>query len=98
MAFPGFGLGLCGGKRFAWASAGPGSRGEQFVNPQPEAPGNLLERGQTGVSFDPELVELIELISDAASFRGLFLCPPAGVPQLAQSFAECDRCQFLFHS
>ena len=66
--------------------------------PQPEAPGNLLERGQTGVSFDPEPVELIEFISDAASFRGLFLRPPAGLPQLSQSFSERDRCRFLFHS
>jgi hypothetical protein len=51
------------------------------MNPKPEPPGNLLERGQTGVSFDPELVELIEFISDAASFRGLFLRPP--VPLIA---------------
>jgi hypothetical protein len=68
------------------------------MNPKPEAPGNLLERGQTGVSFDPKLVELIEFISDAASLGGLFLCPPAGLPQFSQSFSKRDRCRFLFHS
>ena len=57
---------------------GQGSWGKQFVNSKPEASGNLFEGDQAGVLFYSKLVKLIELVADAASFRGLLLRPPAG--------------------
>ena len=71
-------------------SPGQWSWGEQFVNAQPKAFGNLFEGKQTGVLLDPKLVKLIQFIPNVARFSGFFLCPPASMPEFSQTRPEPD--------
>ena len=71
--------------------------GEQCRKIQPKPAGNLFERSKSRVLFDPKLVQLIQLVADAARFRGLLLRPLPALAQFAQCFSE-SHSRRVFHS
>ena len=65
-------------------------RREQFVDTNAKATRNLFEGFQTGVVLYPKLLKLEELLTDATSFRRLFLRPAKAFPQRTKALPKDD--------
>ena len=72
-------------------------RREQFGNVQTKATGNLIERQQAGILFDPQFVKLEKFVANAAFFGGDFLRPSACFSQRPQFLLE-PCCNGVLHA